>query len=265
MAARSPPIEPTLYLKHNSGVTQDKLLISLTCALALALAHPGSADAQTAAEKKSAKKKAEAKKAAKAAPAAAIKPPTNPVELLQNFKIALTRQQLLTDSFYEDASLLRFFGAQQTRWFKLPRPFIKSGKVTGLAQVFQQPPSTQPVSIDVLYKFVTQGTQEKRRAMIGMDIRDTRLTIDAAQAVLGQQLKITNPYAKDDPDRARTPTPGDHPLGNRLISYDFDAPASTGTLSLMVNGDGTIANIIAVQEEKEWKLAPLVVVPKESQ
>jgi len=232
------------------------LAVVLSCALALAL-QPGQAGAAT---KKSAKKET-AKSAAKDAHAGVARPVT-PADLLRNLKFALDNHLLLTDSFYEEKNLQRFFGNERARWYKLPRPFIRSGKLQGFGSVFA--PAGNDMAVDVLYKYIVQGTQEKRRAMIGLDVaRDARATAETVVSVFGIEGRVVDPAAQEGTGRPRPLTPGNHPVGNKLLSYDFDGPASKGSLNVMINGDGSIANIIASDEEKLWSLAPLVALPKQ--
>jgi hypothetical protein len=230
--------------------------IALSCALALALPLSDNAGA---APKTSAKKEA-GKAAAKGAYAGVSKPATPP-ELLRNLKFALDHHLLLTDAFYEEKNLQRFFGNQRASWYKLPRPFIRSGKLQGLGAVFE--PAGNAMVVDVLSKYVVQGTQERRRAMIGMDVaRDPRATAESVVSVFGIEGHVVDPATQGTPGRPLALTPGEHPVGNKVLSYDFDGPSSKGSLNIMINGDGTIANIIAIEEQKLWSLAPLVAQPK---
>jgi len=227
----------------------------LSCLLAL---EPGHAEA---APKKGAKKEA-AKTAAKDAYATVAKP-AEPADLLRNLKFALDHHLLLTDSFYEEKNLQRFFGNERARWYKLPRPFIRSGKLQGFGGVFA--PAGDGMAVDVLYKYMVQGTQEKRRAMIGLDVvRDARATAETVVSVFGIEGHVVDPSTQDAPGRAWPLTPGNHPVGNKILSYEFDGPASKGSLNVMINGDGSIANIIVTEEEKLWSLAPLVALPKQA-
>ncbi|MDB5803118.1 MAG: hypothetical protein JWN73_440 [Betaproteobacteria bacterium] len=233
---------------------------ALSCAFAL-LQLPVEA---AAAPKKEASKdaKKEARPAAKDAYAGVVKP-VAPVDLLRNLKFALDHHLLLTDSFYEEKNLQRFFGNERTRWYRLPRPFIRSGKLQGFGGVFA--PSGDGMAVDVLYKYIVQGTQEKRRAMIGLDVvRDARATAETVVSVFGIEGHVVDPAAQDAPGRAQPLTPGNHPVGNKVLSYDFDGSASKGSLNVMINGDGSIANIIVTEEEKLWSLAPLVASPKQA-
>jgi hypothetical protein len=233
------------------------IAISLSCAFALLLFQSGHADA---APKKGAKK--EAAKPATTVAHAVAKPAT-PTDLLRNLKFALDHHLLLTDTFYEEKNLQRFFGNERARWYKLPRPFIRSGKLQGFGGVFA--PSGEGMAVDVLYKYIVQGTQEKRRAMIGLDVaRDARATAEAVVSVFGTEGHVVDPAAQDAPGRARALTPGNHPMGNKVLSYAFDGPASKGSLNVMINGDGSVANLIVTEEEKLWSLAPLVALPKQA-
>jgi hypothetical protein len=244
------------FLLRNIAMKARFPAIALWCTLALAI-QPGHADA---APKKSAKKEA-AKPAAKDAYAGVVKP-VAPADLLRNLKFALDHHLLLTDSFYEEKNLQRFFGNERARWYKLPRPFIRSGKLQGFGGVFA--PAGSDMVIDVLYKYIVQGTQEKRRAMIGLDVmRDARATAETVVSVFGVEGHVVDPAAQEGAGRPRSLTPGDHPVGNKLLSYEFDGAASKGSLNVMLNGDGSIANIIATEEEKSWSLAPLVALPKQ--
>ena len=230
---------------------------AFACSCALALLLPQSDDAGAAPKKV---EKKEARSALKEGLAGVARPAT-PVELLRNLKFALDHHLLLTDSFYEERNLQRFFGNQHASWYKLPRPFIRSGKLQGFAGVFE--PAGNAMAVDVLYKYVVQGAQEKRRAMIGMDVaRDPRATAESVVSVFGIEGHVVDPATQGTPGRPLALTPGEHPVGNKVLSYDFDGPASKGTLNIMINGDGTIANIIAVEEQKLWSLAPLVAQPR---
>jgi hypothetical protein len=155
----------------------------------------------------------------------------------------------------------------------LPRPFLKNGKLLDMGAVFSldaEPgpdgnmPAAKPAApaVDVLYKLLVKDNLEKRRALIGMDIgRDPRASVDALIAAFGREGRVTNPNEGADTARLRPPTPGNHPLGNKLVSYDFDGPASKGTINAFINGDGTVGNLMLVEEQKEWTLAPLVTQP----
>jgi hypothetical protein len=249
--------------------------LAILCAAALACpagqaAEPAAAPAKPAPAKKAAPAKADTKANAKA-PASksaakdpyAVAPPKDPAALLANLKQALDHHLLLNDRFYEDQTLLRFFGAQQTRWMKLPRPFIKSGKLVGMDAVFTPAPDAKSaLAIDILVKFINKETLEKRRALIGMDLGfDARANVDALIAAFGKEGRITDPGQGGDANRPRPATPGAHPLGNKLLSYDFDGPKSVGVLNAYINGDGVIGNLIITEEQKEWTLAPLVSQP----
>jgi hypothetical protein len=193
----------------------------------------------------------------------AVAAPTNPAALFANLKLALDQHLLLSDRFYEDQTLLRFFGARQARWMKLPRPFIKSGKLLGMDAVFTPAPDARStLAVDVLVKYVSKEALEKRRALIGMDLGfDARANVDALIAAFGKEGRVTDPGQGGDANRPRPTTPGSHPLGNKLVSYDFDGPKSVGVLNAYINGDGVIGNLIITEEQKEWSIAPLVAAP----
>jgi hypothetical protein len=98
--------------------------------------------------------------------------------------------------------------------------------------------------------------------MIGMDIgRDPRANVDVLIAAFGREGRVTSPDENANPARPRPPTPGNHPLGNKLVSYDFDGVTGKGTINAFINGDGTVGNIILAEEQKEWTLAPIVSQP----
>ncbi|HEY4372364.1 MAG TPA: hypothetical protein VGN52_10595 [Burkholderiales bacterium] len=210
----------------------------------LALMLP--AHAQAAPRKEPAKAKA-AKD-----PYAGVQRPASPEELLRNLKFALEHHLLLSDVFYEEKTLQRFFGNRSARWFKLPRPFIRNGRLLGLDGVFAS--AGGETTINVLYKLVPEGDREKRRAMIGIDAaRDARATADTVIRVFGVDGRVVNPGA--------APAPGTHRFGNKLLVYEFDGPQSKGNLNIQITVDGGIGNIIAVEEQKGSTLAPLVIQP----
>lgn len=262
----------TLRLSRAAVVlTLPALAACLAGASALAAEPSPTAPAKAAPAPKAAADKPAAKPSGKAPakkPAApkdpyAVTAPRDPAALFANLKRALDSHLLLSDRFYEDQTLLRFFGAQQARWMKLPRPFIKSGKLTGMDAVFTPAPDARSaLAVDVLVKYVNKETLEKRRAMIGMDLGfDARANVDALITAFGREGRVTDPNQGADPSRPRATTPGSHPLGNKLVSYDFDGPKSVGVLNAYINGDGVIGNLIITEEQKEWSIAPLVASP----
>jgi hypothetical protein len=246
----------------NVARTFRPLALALACVLALAAPAAGAAPKKPA--KKPVKKAAKAHAKAQAKNLyAGVKRPAAPAELLQNLRFALDHHLLLTDAFYEEKNLQRFFGNERARWYALPRPFIKSGKLQGFATVFT--PAGGGMAVDVLVKYMVEGTREKRRALIGMDVaRDPRATAETVVSVFGAEGHVVDPAAQTG-DRPAPATPGDHPVGNKLLSYEFDSPSSRGSLNVMINGDGTIGNIIAVEEQKQWRIAPPVVQPQAPQ
>lgn len=214
------------------------------CALALLLSAP----AQAAPKKGAAKAKAAAKD-----PYAGVRRPADPEELLRNLKFTLEHHLLLSDAFYEEKTLQRFFGNQSARWFKLPRPFIRNGRLLGFDTVFA--PGGGETTINVLYKLVPEGDREKRRAMIGVDAaRDARATADTVIRVFGVEGRVVEPGAAS--------APGTHRLGNKVLVYEFDGPQSKGNLNIQITADGGIGNIMAVEEQKVSTLAPLVIQPQ---
>lgn len=229
-------------------------LLGAACACALLLTAPAGA-----APKKDVKKSAKKAEAVKDA-YAGVEKPANPEELLRNLKFALEHHLLLSDAFYEEKNLQRFFGNRRTHWFKLPRPFIRNGKLQGLEAVFQ--PGGNEATIDVLYKYVAEGNREKRRAMIGIDGgRDARAGVDMVIRVFGKEGRVLEPDPRDNPGPARPAAAAIHPMGNKLLAYEFDGPQSKGNLNIRINSDGSVGNIIAIEEQKAWVLAPLVVQP----
>jgi hypothetical protein len=275
MHAPRPTLMPPGLRRHARAFTSGLVLSGL-----LALAFPAhAADPATApASKPAPAKKSPAAKSAAKKPAApkdlyAVSKPASPADLFANLKHALDHHLLLTDRFYEDATLLRFFGAARTQWYKLPRPFLKNGKLLDMSAVISpeaeppadgKPAAAKPAApaVDVLYKLLLKDNLEKRRALIGMDIgRDPRANVDALINAFGRDGRVTNPNDNADPARPRPPTPGNHPLGNKLVSYDFDGLTGKGTINAFINGDGTVGNLILVEEQKEWTLAPIVTQP----
>jgi hypothetical protein len=234
----------------------------------LALACPAHAADPAPAQKPAPAKKSPAAKSAAKKPAApkdlyAVTKPASPADLFANLRHALDHHLLFADRFYEDATLLRFFGAARTQWYKLPRPFLKNGKLLDMSAVLNpEGEKAAATSVEVLYKLILKDNLEKRRAMLGIDIgHDPRASVDALITAFGRDGRVTDPNEGADPARPRPSTPGNHPLGNKLVSYEFDGLTSKGVLNAYINGDGSVGNLIVVEEQKEWTLAPIVSQP----
>lgn len=236
-----------------------------TCALAQTPPAPASAADKAAAKKAAPAKAAPAAAAPRPAPVlknpyAALKKPLNPNDLLKNLQVVLTYHLLVEERFYEEPNVLRTFGAERMRWFKLPRPALKSGRMAGFGKLFE--PASDAHSADLLLKIVPKDTLQKRRGLAGIEVgRDNRLDVAAVRTVFGDNAQVIDPHQNEDPARALPRSPGTHPLGNKVIVYEFDGAASKGSLKFTVSGDGTIASITAIEEEKNWSLAPIIALP----
>jgi hypothetical protein len=197
-------------------------------------------------------------------PYTAVQKPAAPEALLRNIKFALEQHLLVNERFYEDQTLQRYFGAQRTLWFRLPRPILKNGKLQDFGTVFAQDTTAGTRAMDIMYKLVKQGVGEKRRALIGMELGgDPRNTIGAVLEVFGRTGQVADPSQNPEVARSRANTPGDHPLGNKLVTYEFDGPRSRGLANFLVNGDGSLASFMLVEEDKDYGIAPMTAYPEQ--
>jgi hypothetical protein len=197
-------------------------------------------------------------------PYTAVQKPATPDALLRNVRFALEQHLLVTERFYEDQTLQRYFGGSRTLWFRLPRPILKNGKLQDFGAVFAQDSAAATRGMDIMYKLVKQGAGEKRRALIGMELgNDPRNTVDAVLEVFGRTGQVADPGQNPDVARPRTNTPGNHPLGNKLVTYEFDGPRSRGLANFLVNGDGSLASFMLVEEDKAYGIAPMTAYPEQ--
>ena len=99
--------------------------------------------------------------------------------------------------------------------------------------------------------------------MLGLELgADPRNSIETVIEVFGRDGRVSDTDQIPDATRPRAATPGTHPLGNKLVTYEFDGPASRGLANFLVNGDGTLASFMLVAEDKNFALAPVTAGPQ---
>jgi hypothetical protein len=171
---------------------------------------------------------------------ATIARPTTTLEVHRNLKFALDNDLFLRDDFYTDENLQKFFAADRISWHGGIPTHSFGNAFTRLSIDFSLIHGT----IDAEGNPVANGRKH------GGGTISTTLTADSVIEVFGKPIKITNPYAAEDPRHHSVVMQKTHGFGNLAIGYRFDRASTTASLYCIFNGDGTVKGCNFSNEEK---------------
>ncbi len=205
-----------------------------------------------------------------------IRKPTSPKELLQNIKFAVDNDLLLRDDLYTDDNLKMLLGGRRVIWdnyrhlYTLPNMhsmYDKSldmhAKVTDMADVYLSGRQYRGMGCSVyhgIYESVYNAKKgrfdtiesKKFGVLAGAPPRESPFLVDFVDELFGSNREVEDIVV--EPGNPHHPAPAlpkpIHKLGNKLIKYTFDKPASKVTISFQIYHDGVVKSYYFKQQEK---------------
>lgn len=176
---------------------------------------------------------------------AMVKKPSTLIELLSNIKVALDNGLLIQDSFYSEANLKHFFGANKISW---RAPENDPGKKWVNVSEFGD--MVKPVTVgNNVFSGIdcsagkTVNGHEKTNASVKLLFMGSEesLSFEKVVQLFGPGWQ-QDPYLPFPPSGKifKTPT---HPHGNERIKYVYDNPRGRRSIEIEFGHDGTLYTI----------------------
>jgi hypothetical protein len=172
----------------------------------------------------------------------AIKRPKNPVELLQNIKIAYDKWLLLRREFIDDEFLKTFVGGTTVSRISNRSKHV----LIRISPIYDFSPNLgallPTVSINITSaesNKLEQGEGKGLRVVMNGNIfRDKHFSVESVIAIFGQPQRITDPYIGRN--HVIILMKKSHEYGNSELTYLSNSSEGAKKLSFTANGDGTI-------------------------
>ncbi|MCE1227256.1 MAG: hypothetical protein LWW87_12355 [Geobacteraceae bacterium] len=171
----------------------------------------------------------------------AVSKPKNPKQLLQNMKFAIKNDLLIRDDFYTDENLKKLFGGNRVKWLD-NKQNNKHAEILNFAGLFENAEKYKGGGMHIYWEKLdsNKAISDTGKVHVRVSINtfgDSRFRAEVVENVFGTKMQVKNLYKDNDPSPL---SPGNHRLGNKVISYTFSNPTLKSSIGFVVRGDGSI-------------------------